>query len=85
MCCGFLASGYRIKREVTMRLTLEYDQETDGRWLAEIMELPGVMAYGPTQAAAMARVKALALRVIAERLEQGEHVPGVDTISFAAA
>ncbi|QLA15825.1 type II toxin-antitoxin system HicB family antitoxin [Desulfolutivibrio sulfoxidireducens] len=68
-----------------MRLTMEYEEETDGRWLAEIMELPGVMAYGPTQAAAMARVKALALRVIAERLEQGEHVPGVDTISFAAA
>jgi predicted RNase H-like HicB family nuclease len=66
-------------------LTLEYEQEADGRWLAEIPELPGVMTYGLTQAEAMFKVKALALRVIAERLEHGEHVPNTDTISFAAA
>ncbi len=68
-----------------MHLTMEYELETDGRWLAEITELPGVMAYGPTQTEAIARVKALALRVIAEQLEHGEHVPNTDTISFAAA
>ncbi len=58
-----------------MRLTLETEQETDGRWLAEVPELAGVMAYGPTRAAAMARAEALAFRVLAERLEHDEERP----------
>ena len=53
-----------------MQLTLETEQETDGRWLAEVPELAGVMAYGPTRAAAMAKAEALAFRVLAERLER---------------
>jgi predicted RNase H-like HicB family nuclease len=53
-----------------MKLTLETEQETDGRWLAEVPEVPGAMAYGATRAAAMA--KALALRAIAERLDNDE-------------
>lgn len=52
-----------------MNLTLECEQETDGRWLAEVPQLPGVMAYGTSANDAMAKVQALALRVLAERLE----------------
>ncbi len=55
-----------------MRLTLELDQEDDGRWIAEVPELPGVMVYGETPEAALVAVKALAMRVIAERVEHGE-------------
>ena len=55
-----------------MKLTIECEQETDGRWLAEVPELPGVLAYGATADEAMARVQVLALRVMAERLEHGE-------------
>jgi len=56
-------------------MTVEIEREDDGRWLAEVMELPGVMSYGPTREAAAAFAKALALRVIADRLEHGEEVP----------
>jgi len=55
-----------------MKFRVEVDQETDGRWLAEVMELPGVMSYGKTQKEAKLRVQALALRVIADRMENGE-------------
>jgi predicted RNase H-like HicB family nuclease len=51
-----------------MRLRVEVEQEEDGRWLAEVLELPGVLAYGDTQDAAISRVQALALRVVAEPL-----------------
>ena len=50
---------------------VEIEREDDGRWLAEVVELPGVLAYGDTQEGAVAKVQALALRVIAERLEHG--------------
>jgi uncharacterized protein (DUF4415 family)/predicted RNase H-like HicB family nuclease len=53
-------------------LKVEIEREDDGRWLAEVVEIPGVLAYGDTQQAALSRVQALALRVIAERLEHGE-------------
>jgi predicted RNase H-like HicB family nuclease len=68
-----------------MRLIVEIEQETDGRWLAEIVDLPGVMAYGRTPDEARARTQALALRVIADRLEHGEEDPDLQNISFAAA
>ncbi|HEX3555348.1 MAG TPA: type II toxin-antitoxin system HicB family antitoxin [Thermoanaerobaculia bacterium] len=55
-----------------MRFTLEIDRETDGRWIAEVPDLPGVLVYGPTRDEAMAHAKALALRVVADRLENGE-------------
>jgi len=64
---------------------VEVEREEDGRWLAEVLELPGVLAYGESQAAAVAKVQALALRVIAERLEHGETGPELLSISFAAA
>lgn len=58
-----------------MNLNLECEREDDGRWLAEVPELPGVMAYGATASEALAKAEILALRVIAERLEQGEARP----------
>ena len=58
-----------------MLLSIEYEREEDGRWLAEVPQLPGVLAYGVTAEDAMAKAEALALRVLAERLEQGESGP----------
>ena len=55
-----------------MRMRIEVEQEDDGRWLADVLDLPGVMAYGDTIDQALDRVKALALRVIADRIERGE-------------
>ncbi|HEU0010944.1 MAG TPA: type II toxin-antitoxin system HicB family antitoxin [Verrucomicrobiae bacterium] len=60
-----------------MNLKIEIEQEEDGRWIAEVPELPGVMQYGPTRAEAVAKVKTLALRVIADRLEHGEEIPAL--------
>jgi len=57
------------------RLAVEIEREEDGRWIAGVVGLPGVMAYGETRAEALARVEALALRVLADRLEHGEAVP----------
>ena len=64
---------------------VETEREDDGRWLAEVLELPGVLAYGDNPQAAVAKVQALALRVIAERLEHGEAAPDLLSISFNAA
>lgn len=60
-----------------MHFTIEVEQEEDGRWLAEVMEIPGVLAYGQTAEQAMAQAQALALRVLADRLEHGELTPSV--------
>ena len=68
-----------------MFLTLEIDQETDGRFLAAIPDLPGVLAYGATHDEAVARVQALALRVLADRLENGEPAPSLLPLDFRAA
>jgi predicted RNase H-like HicB family nuclease len=54
---------------------IEVEQEEDGRWIAEIAALPGVMSYGDTRPEAISKVKALALREMADRLEHGEEVP----------
>lgn len=56
-------------------MQIEIEREADGRWLAEIPDLPGVMVYGQTQEEAVSKAKALALRVMAERLEHGEIIP----------
>ncbi len=68
-----------------MVLTIEIDQEADGRWIAEVTELAGVMAYGPSAQVAIAKAKALALRVVADRLEHGEAGSELRDISFKAA
>jgi len=68
-----------------MTFTVEYDCEDDGRWLAEVLELPGVLAYGESSDEAITKAKALALRVVADRLEHGEGTGQFVDISFAAA
>jgi len=67
-----------------MNFTVESERETDGRWIAEVPELPGVLAYGSSQVEALAKAQALALRVLADRLEHGEAAPTLN-ISFKAA
>ena len=61
-------------------MKIEIDREDDGRWIAEVPDLPGVMGYGDTRETALAHVKALALRAIADRLEHGESVPELDEL-----
>jgi predicted RNase H-like HicB family nuclease len=68
---------------VTFRVELE--REEDGRWIGEVPDLPGVLAYGSTRDEAQAKVQALALRVVAERLDHGEAGPQLLDISFRAA
>lgn len=68
-----------------MFLTLEIEREDDGRWMAEVPDLPGVLAYGESRDKAIARVEALALRVLADRLEHGEAGPDLGSVSFRAA
>ena len=68
-----------------MTFRIEFEQEEDGRWIAEVLELPGALAYGPTREAAEARAKALALRAVAERLEHGEAGSDLADIVFKAA
>ena len=68
-----------------MNLRVEIEQEEDGRWIAEVVDLPGVLAYGATSNEAQSKVQALALRVLADRLEHGEAGPDLVIISFAAA
>jgi predicted RNase H-like HicB family nuclease len=61
-----------------MEFRIEFDQEDDGRWIADIPELPGVLAYGATQEEAKAKAEAIALRVIADRIEESKKaVPSV--------
>jgi predicted RNase H-like HicB family nuclease len=68
-----------------MKFSIECEREEDGRWLAEVPELPGVMAYGNTAEEAQAKAQVLALRVLAERLEHGEARPVDISISVATA
>jgi predicted RNase H-like HicB family nuclease len=70
---------------MAMTFEIEIDREDDGRWMAEVSALPGVMAYGQTRDEAMARVQALALRVIAERLEHAEAPAELLAVTFRAA
>ena len=67
-----------------MKFTVEYEEEEDGRWLAEVLELPGVLTYGKDADEAVAKAQALALRVIADRIEHGESSSTL-TFSFASA
>jgi predicted RNase H-like HicB family nuclease len=67
-----------------MNLTIETVQEADGRWIAEVPELAGVLTYGASRDEAMAKAEVLALRVLAEQLEHGEARPIGVSISVAA-
>jgi predicted RNase H-like HicB family nuclease len=68
-----------------MKFTIELEQEDDGRWLAEVVELPGVLTYGQTVEEAISRVQALALRVLADQIEHGEQDSKLVNIVFDAA
>jgi predicted RNase H-like HicB family nuclease len=70
---------------VPVVLEIELERESDGRWIAEVIEMPGVLAYGATRSEAIAYVEALALRVVADRLENGETAHDFLSITFAAA
>jgi predicted RNase H-like HicB family nuclease len=74
---------YHVTRQPMLRI--ESEKEEDGRWIAEVPALPGVLAYGTTKAEVDAKVKALALRVIADRLENGEQLPSELASVFEAA
>jgi len=65
-------------------LRVELEEEADGRWAAEVVELPGVLVYGTTRDQALAKAEALALRVIADRLEHGEPAPELNNLFVAA-
>ena len=65
-------------------MLVEIAKEKDGRWIAEIPELPGVMTYGKTRKEAVSKAEALALRVMADRLEHGEKIPELNEV-FAVA
>ena len=68
-----------------MNFTVQTEREEDGRWLAEVAELPGVLVYGESKDEAVSKAKALALRVVADRLEHGEAASDLGDISFVAA
>jgi predicted RNase H-like HicB family nuclease len=68
-----------------MRYTVEIELEEDGRWIAEVPELPGVMTYGETREEALRAVEALALRVLADRIEHGEIAAEPVSVTFDAA
>jgi predicted RNase H-like HicB family nuclease len=70
---------------VSVLFRIQLDHETDSRWIAEVVELPGVLAYGASKDEAIARVQALALRVVADRLENDEAGREYMNISFHAA
>ena len=65
-----------------MTLTVEFDREEDGRWIAEIPEIPGCMVYGASREDALGRAEALALRVLADRIEHGEASPEEASVTF---
>ncbi len=61
-------------------LRIEVEREDDGRWIAEVIELPGVLGYGRTRQEAIDRVQVLSLRVLADRIEHGESIPGMAAV-----
>lgn len=67
----------------TMHIPVEFEQEDDGRWIAEIPALPGALAYGPSKKEALDRVASLALRILADRIEHGEEIPAPFDEMFA--
>ena len=70
----------RRRGTITFMYKVETEQETDGRWIAEVAELPGVLAYGQSREEAIRKAQALSLRVLAERLEHGERLPQVENV-----
>jgi predicted RNase H-like HicB family nuclease len=75
--------GKRLNQSGGIMWNVEWEQETDGRWIAEIPIIPGVMAYGTTKEEAIRSVEILALKVLAERLERGEDVREIHSLFHA--
>jgi predicted RNase H-like HicB family nuclease len=65
-----------------MKLAIELDREDDGRWVADALELPGVMSYGATREEAISNTERLAIEVIADRITHGEMAPSALNVSF---
>ncbi len=63
-----------------MPFRIDTEQEEDGRWIAEILDIPGVLVYGSSREEAIVRVQTLALRVLADRIEHGENVPSISDV-----
>jgi predicted RNase H-like HicB family nuclease len=82
IACHFMVSHHKTKGE---NMKIEIEREADGRWLAEVAELPGVMAYGDTRNQAISKTKALALRILADRLEHDEEIPELKEVFTVAA
>ena len=66
-------------------MKIDIEKEVDGRWIAEVSDLPGVLAYGKTREDSIAKVEALALRVIADRIDHGETIPELDELFAVTA
>jgi len=66
-------------------MKIDIEKEEDGRWIAEVSDLPGVLTYGKTREDAIAKVEALALRVIADRIDHGETIPELDELFAVVA
>lgn len=66
-------------------MRVEVEREADGRWIAEVPELPGAMAYGASKTEAVAKVEALVLRALADKIEHGEEAPGIERVFTVAA
>ena len=77
--------GRKVATEGNRMLRIDFEREEDGRWIAEIPDLPGVMCYGETKDRALAKVTGLALHVIADRIEHGELKETPDSFVFEAA
>jgi len=75
----------RSVRSQDLRFSIETERETDGRWIAEISDMPGVLAYGKTEAEAKAKAYALALRVIADDVEKSKDVPASISVTCQSA
>jgi predicted RNase H-like HicB family nuclease len=67
------------------RMRVEVEREDDGRWIAEVPALPGALAYGASKAEAVAKVEALVLRALADKIEHGEEAPGIETVFTVGA
>ena len=84
-CCqmwGIARSAAVCGRITNVKLSIELDREDDGRWIAEALELPGVMAYGATREEAISNTERLAIEVIADRIKHGELLPSAFNVSF---
>ena len=80
----YAPQGFERMPNASPAIRVEVEREEDGRWLAEVPALSGALAYGQTRKEAVARVEALALRILAERLEHGEPTPELDGVFEAA-